>query len=294
MKKFARKKKIWITGLCLLVGFVASAISLQLSLTQVSADVWPIMINVGHINYGTVFPGEILEKEFLVTNTDDGNEVKYAIVKERKPLPNTHLEYPNGGDPAMPGFYRDLCPYLENLSLEGEGDTNAEASVKTNDMKDIWKVYLEVPAIFKHVAQDHTGGIVDAIGEYGCDLSIDVLYEPASICGTKFFDIEKNLEFDGDDYVLPGWTINLFEETGCTIEPECDNGWEVLQSEITDNNGDYCFESLAPGTYRVKEVNQSGWIAVVPNNPDYYHLVVQEGQNFQFFDFANNNPSLIK
>ena len=34
-----------------------------------------------------------------------------------------------------------------------------------------------MPAIFGHVAQDHTGGVINEAGEYGCDISID-LTEP--------------------------------------------------------------------------------------------------------------------
>ena len=78
----------------------------------------------------------------------------------------------------MPGYYRNLCPFLEKVSVETEGDTEDSAFVGLSDTSDTWIIYFRVPAIFRNVGQAHIGGVVDSNGEYGCDVSVDILEEP--------------------------------------------------------------------------------------------------------------------
>ncbi len=290
MINITKKQKIIVYLLVLAVGFSFLVISLQKNITQVSAQVVPVTVNINHLGFGTVFPGEELTGTFSVSYAEEGEGVNYRIIQKRKPLPPEHSEYPDGGDPEMPGFYNNLCPHLEKVSLEGEGDTEGQdgnAFVGPEDITDVWTIYFKVPAIFGHVAQEHMGGIISESGEYGCDISVDVLISPSSICGMKFFDVNQDREMWGDDYVLPDWTINLLEFTDCTSGEGCDNGWEVIASEITDNNGNYCFDLLEAGTYRVKEVLQPGWFPTIPTNPDYHQATINEGQTLNYIDFGN-------
>lgn len=142
---------------------------------KVSAQFLPVVVNVNHLDFGTVFPGETLGGNFTVTYIDEVGEVNYRIVQQRKPLLEAHPDYPDGGDPAMPGYYRDLCPFLEKISVEQEGDTEDLAWIGINDISDVWIINFKVPAIFGQVGQDHVGGVVDSNGEYGCEVSIDLL-----------------------------------------------------------------------------------------------------------------------
>jgi uncharacterized repeat protein (TIGR01451 family) len=290
-----------------------------------------------------------------------------------------------------------------------------------------------VPAIFGSVAQDHSGGVVAASGEYGCDISIDVEEPTTSICGTKFFDYNQDGEMNGSDYGLSGWTINLLRFTDCqdgdewadsvvtssqgkrkdgspvdplrsnpnaalgqaeydtnsthffslgfggsitlefdnyivnepgddielveaTNEPypdetvdvfaspdnntwwylgpyskdalidlsdysssilyakyirltdttnpaphnnnadaydldgvkalHCASGWEIIETQITDQDGHYCFDPVAPGSYRLEEVLQDGWTPTTPVSPPYYELRIEEEENL-IYDFGN-------
>ncbi len=152
-------------------------IMLWVNATMVSANILPVVVNVNHLDFGTVFPGEIQEGSFIVTYATTSGGVYYRIVQERKPLPSGHPDYPDGGDPAMPGYYKNLCPFLtkSKSSVEEENDTEILAFVGPDDVSDTWIIYFKVPAIFGNIAQGHIGGVVDTSGEYGCDISVDVL-----------------------------------------------------------------------------------------------------------------------
>ena len=143
----------------------------------VSATIFPVVVSVNkdHLSFGTVFPGETQEGNFIVTYATTSVNINYSIVQQRKPLPSGHPDFPNGGDPAMPGYYRNLCPFLIKFSVDAEGDTESLASVGPGDISDTWVIYFKVPAIFGNVAQNHIGGVVAEGGEYGCDVSVNIL-----------------------------------------------------------------------------------------------------------------------
>ena len=91
-------------------------------------------------------------------------------------------------------------------------------------------------------------------------------FQNATISGSKFEDTDSGSFTDpgvtsgvgANPYPgLAGWTIDLLNSTGQT----------VLQSTTTDANGNYSF-SVAPGTYEVMEVSETGWAEVYPNFPN--------------------------
>ena len=156
---------------------------LWINSARVSANVLPIWVNVEHLDFGNVFPGETLEGNFIVNyaTTSEG-VVVYRIVQKIKPLPNVSVppgyelisNYCQDNPNDFSKCYRNLCPFLEKVSVETEGDTENLASVGPEDLSDAWIIYFKVPAIFGQVGQDHIGGVVDSEGEYGCDVSIDI------------------------------------------------------------------------------------------------------------------------
>lgn len=188
MKFLPLNKKLILIAV---IGLLSVFLFQKLNPNNVSAQILPITVSIEHLDFGTVFPGEELQGNLTVTYIDEGNGLAYKLIQRRKPLPSGHPEYPNGGDPEMPGFYRNLCPYLEKVSNEEEGDVENSAFVGgPGDNSDTWIIYFKVPAIFGSVSQDYIGGVISGGGDYGCDISIDI--EPPAC------DPEQELVMNGD------------------------------------------------------------------------------------------------
>lgn len=132
---------------------------------QITLQILPIIVHEDNLSFGQVFPGEELQGKFTVHYVQEYQEqgVHYRIIQKLKPLPDGS------------GYYKDLCPFLSKVSLESEGDLESEAYVGINDPSDEWTVYFKVPAIMGNVSQDNSGGVVTTSGEYGCDISIDII-----------------------------------------------------------------------------------------------------------------------
>ena len=82
----------------------------------------------------------------------------------------------------------------------------------------------------------------------------------ASISGVVFGDYNSNGQLDEGEPGLSGWTVYLDSNDSSTLD-----GGEL--STVTDANGAYSFPSVAVGTYRVREILQSGWAQTTPQNP---------------------------
>ncbi|MBN2026613.1 MAG: hypothetical protein JW854_07645, partial [Actinobacteria bacterium] len=73
------------------------------------------------------------------------------------------------------------------------------------------------------------------------------------ICGTKWEDLNCDGEHEEGEPPVAGVTIELYDASGALVD-----------TTVTDGNGDYCFYNLLPGDYTVKEILDPGWY---PKNP---------------------------
>jgi len=186
-------------------------VSLKFYASKVTAQIIPVSVNISHLAFGTVFPGEELQGNFIVTYGTTGDGINYRIVQRPKPCPT---ENPTCG-PG--GYYKDLCSFLEKVNVDpGETDTENQAFVGPNDLTDTWVVYFKVPAIMGNVAQDHTGGIISEEGDYGCDIAIDIdikdICDPAQnlVINEGFESPVVNTPQNWNIYDslnLPGWHV---------------------------------------------------------------------------------------
>ncbi|QGJ72276.1 Hypothetical protein PBC10988_39940 [Planctomycetales bacterium 10988] len=73
-------------------------------------------------------------------------------------------------------------------------------------------------------------------------------YEPASLHGRVFADLDGDCILDANETPIAGVQIELLDGTG-----------QVIATTTTDAGGDYSFEGLPPGTYGVREIQPAGY-----------------------------------
>ena len=108
-------------------------------------------------------------------------------------------------------------------------------------------------------------------------------YQPGSIHGVKFRDDDGDGVQDEGEPGLSGWTITL---TGTDNQ-----GNAVSLTTTTGTNGAFNFLDLAPGTYTVSEVGQSGWTRTAPASGTHT-ISLSSGQAVEGRDFGNR-PDVI-
>jgi len=84
----------------------------------------------------------------------------------------------------------------------------------------------------------------------------------------EFFDIAGyKLNADTEEGI-EGWTIKLYK---WMLDDSQELAWIEIGTDITDEDGKYCFEGLEAGEYKVEEEMEDGWIQLEPE--DDIHLV---------------------
>jgi protocatechuate 3,4-dioxygenase beta subunit len=108
--------------------------------------------------------------------------------------------------------------------------------------------------------------------------SVDDKVQLGSICGTKFNDKNRDGGQVSGELGIPNWTIYLEGPMNLTA--------------VTDDNGNYCFYGLIPGTYTVREENKTGWRQTKPSSITYT-LEVGNSDNFSGIDFGNTEDPTV-
>lgn len=187
-KIFREPKKLLVLAL-VIFGFILFGI--KIFSTRVTAQIVPVEVSEVSLDFGTVFPGEEMSENFVITFVQqyEQDNVTYNIIKKPKPFwpkptdcsqTYTTIEearaYCLTNATDLKCCYPDLCSFLTPVKVvEGtESDTPDSASVGRTDLSDTWTIYFKVPAIVGTVAQEHDGGVVTAAGDYGCDVSINI------------------------------------------------------------------------------------------------------------------------
>lgn len=110
--------------------------------------------------------------------------------------------------------------------------------------------------------------------------------ETGSVSGFKFNDADNSASYTEGEEKLSGWTIKLYNVCE-TVElpaiflnlnreyveevPECEEA--EIDSTTTDTEGNYSFNDLNLGAYKVCEVNQDGWEQTYPTSEDGCHEI---------------------
>lgn len=262
------KKKIILLALALVLSSFFGALA-QNNITNVSADIKPIIVEINEMDLGVVFPGEnVVSEEFTVTLAEgETSGIKYKIIKQRSDAEGDNCEE-SGSENCLP----DLCSYIELILVDDEDDTDLDASLNPDgDNVDKWKVNMEVPAIEGFVAQSFFGTPVEQNGLHGCRLSVDIDGEesPAenelAITNTRATEISNN-----GATVL--WNTNLASDSRVV----CD-----LSSISDENLGEYpnYGYDISSSTINTPAENHSITLTGLVNNTLYYCRAVSEKEN---------------
>ncbi len=180
------------------------------------------------------------------------------------------IDLDNVQDPGEPGLAGVQLSLLELVGTEyvATGDTtttNADGDYQFDDvLPGTYRIaetqpdgYFSIGATAGTV-DGATRGVVtgdDAISSVsllGGEKSIDNDFAealPVSISGRVYVDYNINCTYDPGEPLLGGVTINLLNDSG-----------QVIDTTLTDGNGEYSFAGLRPGTYGVAEIQPDGYV----------------------------------
>ncbi len=142
-------------------------------------------------------------------------------------------------------------------------------------------------------AQNITIGMGLQVGDHNDDNEANALYDfgnfqNGSIKGVKWQDDNGNGTQDEDENGLADWTIFIDEDGDKVL----DKG-EMSQQTVV--GGNYTFSDLAPGTYRVCEVQQADWKQIYPAANACHEVTISESnQTEDNVDFGNQPLAYLK
>ncbi len=163
----------------------------------------------------------------------------------------------------------------------------------TTDANGVFSFENVLPGVYqlREVLQDGwtklfpTGGGIDVTltaGEQDTNNNF-INFEKVSISGQKFNDLDGQGDKDELDPGLMNWKI--------FIDANGNGTWEEGEPfQLTDANGNYTFTDINPGTYKIREVGQTGWAQTTANPAD---ISVASGRNVTGIDFGNQMRGTI-
>lgn len=108
-------------------------------------------------------------------------------------------------------------------------------------------------------------------------------YQPRSISGLKFNDLNRSEFQDAGEPGIANWQIFLdTNDNGLLDAGEANT--------VTDANGQYVFNDPALGVYKVREVPQTGWQQTTSDPPD---ITIARGSNIPNINFGNFQSGTI-
>ncbi|EFA71153.1 SBBP repeat-containing protein [Cylindrospermopsis raciborskii] len=203
------------------------------------------------------------------------------------------------------------------ISLKSGGETNFEIALQeaAKTLRDIGTTAGNGNVIFMSDGQPNQGNYTDEVLDLqkaGVKLSAFGVGTGASIDSLKLINPNASI-FTSTDQLLGvfdglGSGPRSFKEPGLggvSIYLDLNNNGVLDRGEpnqltasddlstTNDEEGQYSFTNLQPGTYIVREVVTSSFSQTFPNNPDYHTAVVASGQTVNNINFGNTTPSPI-
>jgi len=185
----------------------------------------------------------------------------------------------DAGEAGLPGWTIFLDANNDGILTTGETNTQTDASGNytfSGLFLGTYKVREVSQSGWTMTTANPSDIVVNTSGQTFTGINIGN-FQNVTISGMKFNDVNGNGVKDAGDTGLQGWTIYLDANNDSTL-----NTGEV--STQTDGSGNYSFTGLTPGTYRVREVQQSGWTRTTANPSA---IVAQSGTSVSNVNFGN-------
>ncbi len=195
------------------------------------------------------------------------------------------------GEPGLEGW-------LIFVDYDGDGAPDGDEPSAFTDAQGHYMIPGIIPGTYS-VNELLVGSWVQSYGTFvqtfesrGAYVSESAVYDfgnwlPTSIEGYKFHDLDANGLWDDGEPGLPDWQI--------FVDLDQDGVFDVGEpSDMTDTNGHFIIEGLAPGNYVVREVLQVDWTQSYPDPDGYYRVTLASGGHRGEIIFGNWTPASIE
>ncbi|MCY2963259.1 MAG: hypothetical protein NT069_06325 [Planctomycetota bacterium] len=108
-----------------------------------------------------------------------------------------------------------------------------------------------------------------------------------TIVGTVYEDANSNGVRDQGENGIPNWQVYLDLDNSGTRNTDAVGTLEPLAT--TNVDGDFTIDHLKPGTYRLAEVVQDGWVATKPISQDVVVKKDKDNKSGNFFNFSGGD-----
>src|SRR5271157_5313779 len=180
----------------------------------------------------------------------------------------------DGGEPGLAGWTIDLLNSAQTVIATTTTDINGDYS------------FTGLAAGSYTVAEVLQSGYIEtapsAPGTYAVTIAtgqtINYLnfgdFQPVTLSGTVYNDLNGSGTLNSSDPGLSGWTIDLLNGSS-----------QVVQTASTNSQGYYAFNGVGPGSYTVEEVLKGGFVQT--SSPANYLEKIANEQNVGGLDFGN-------
>src|SRR5208337_4537716 len=127
-----------------------------------------------------------------------------------------------------------------------------------------------------------TFGNLVAVGTKVADGRNEALFYNAPVTGQYHIRVHEDPGGEGEYYL----SVNTAQYQSGDISGRVYND-NFVASQLTSGGGNFNIAGLAPGTYTISEVHQSGWTQTQPVAPYTYTVTVTAGQTSGGYDFGN-------
>ncbi len=172
-----------------------------------------------------------------------------SVVINTPPVGSTYTRTSTGAAISIPLTFTGTSNATNGVITQLKATLNG-SPVTVNSTTLNQKIANGSSTLVVSAAGTYTIGVtaVDAVGTASATRTFTVcVVQPRTICGSIFFDVDGDGNYDCEDFDITGVTVKLYNSSNA-----------VIGTDVTDCSGDYSFCNIAPGTYRVVATAYAG------------------------------------